>query len=420
MLVLGAGFGGLATARALSSTRVRVTLVDRHNYHAFLPLLYQVATAGLEPQDIAFPVRAILRRVPNALFRMAEVTGGDLAAHTLETSAGDRLEYDFLVVAAGSETETYGLSGVGGHAHFLHSIDDARAFRNHTLRVLEGADWAGDAAERARRLTFVVVGGGPTGLEIAGALAELRRHVIPRDYPGIAPEDVRIVLVEAGDALLPAFSPRLRTCALEHARALGVEVRLQTAVSAVHEDRVELAGGTRIWTRTVMWAAGVRGAGLAEKLGLGPGPARRVAVTPKLQLPGRPEVYVIGDLAVVEGQAPLPLLAPVAIQQGRLVARNIRATLAEAPLQAFRYRDQGLGATIGRRRAVGRFLGLEFSGFLAWLGWLVIHLVKLMGFRNRLVVLVNWAYNYFTYDRGVRSIVGAAGTNRPTSRGDPE
>jgi NADH dehydrogenase len=409
VIVIGAGFGGLAVARALSRAPVRVTIVDRHNYHAFLPLLYQVATAGLEPQDIAFPVRGILRRFPNAVYRMGEIVRADLSAHALETATGERFVYDILVVAAGSRTETFGIPGVERSAYFLHTVDEARAFRNHVLRVLERADWTREPQERQRLLTFVVVGGGPTGVEIAGALGEFRRHVIPRDYPGIDPADVNVVLVEAGKALLGGMPEGLRVRALELVQALGVEVRIGTAVQRLHPDRVELGDGTRISTGTVLWAAGVRGATLGERLGLPTEPDGRVRVGPTLQVDDHPKVYVIGDLACVEDGASLPQIAPVAIQQGQLAARNIQRVLAGRPLETFRYRSQGQLATIGRRRAVAHVYGTEFSGFVAWVVWLTVHLIKLMGFRNRLVVFVNWVYNYFTYDRGVRSIVGAAG-----------
>ncbi len=385
---------------------MRVTVLDRHNYHAFLPLLYQVATAGLEPQDIAYPIRGILRSVPNAVYRMAEVVGGDPSAHYVETREGERLEYDFLVLAAGSRTDGFGLPGVETHAYPLHSVDEARAFRNHVLRVLEAADWTPDLEERRRRLTFVVVGAGPTGLETAGALGELRRHVVPRDYPGIDPEDLRIVLVEAGDTVMPALSPRLQARALRDVRALGVEVKLNSSVREVREDRIELADGTSIPTSTVLWAAGIRGALIGEKLGLPVTRSGRVRVGPTLQVPGHPDIYAIGDLASVDGDEMLPNLAPVAIQQGKLAGLNLGRALSDEPPGVFLYRDRGDLATIGRSRAVGRIFGVEVSGFVAWWVWLLLHLIQLMGFRNRGVVLVNWVYNYLTYDRGPRSIVG--------------
>jgi NADH dehydrogenase len=405
--IVGAGFGGLAAARRLARARCRVTVIDRHNYPLFLPLLYQVATAGLEPQDIAFPVRAILRRLPNAVFRLARISGGDLTERYLETDEGERIAYDYLILAAGSRTETYGIPGASEHAFELHSIDEARAFRNHVLRTLERADWTHDPQELERLLRFAVVGGGPTGLEVAGQLAEFRRHVIPRDYPGIDPDDVAVVLIEAGDGLLRGMPRVLRDKPCRHARDLGVEVRLGTAVRRVERGAVELSDGASLPTATVLWAAGVRGAPLAEKLGLARGQAGRISVGESLCVPGRAEVYAIGDIALVEGAEQLPQVAPVAIQQGDLAARNIARSLEGREPEPFRYRDQGQLATIGRARAVASLWGLNFSGVLAWWLWLVVHLMKLVGARNRAVVLVNWAYSYFTYDRGVRSIVGA-------------
>jgi NADH dehydrogenase len=373
-----------------------------------MPLLYQVATAGLEPQDIAHPVRSILRRTPNASFRLSEIVGGDLEERMLETSAGEQIPFDLLVLAPGSETETYAIPGVSENAYRLHSIDEARAYRNHVLRMLERADWVEDAAERERLLTFVVVGGGPTGLETAGALAEMRRHLIPRDYPAVDQANVRVILVEAKPRILDGMADPLPERALRSAGELGIEVRRDVSVERVLPDRVELADGGTIPTHTVLWAAGVRGARLAALLGLAEGRAGRVPVRSTLQLHRHPHVYVIGDLAHVEGAESLPQLAPVAQQQGRLVARNIRAGFAGRPGAPFRYRDRGRLATIGRSRAVADLFGLKLSGVLAWWFWLVFHLLTLVGFRNRAVVLVNWAYSYFTYDRGARAIVGGA------------
>ena len=413
LIIVGAGFGGLATARALRKADVRVTVVDQHNYHTFLPLLYQVATAGLEPQDIAHPVRAILRRYPNADFRLGEVVGANLTEEVLELASGERLGYDFLVLASGSETETFDLPGASEHAFGLHSVDEARAFRNRVLRVLERADWAQDPVERERLLTFVVVGGGPTGVEIAGALAEFRKHVVPRDYPRIDSQDVRVVLLEGSDSLLRGMSESLREKALRSARGLGIDVRLNAMVERIAPDRVELRDSAPIPTRSVLWAAGVRGVSLSEGLGLAHGRSGRICVEPTLQPAEHPRVFVIGDLALVEGAEDLPQTAPVAKQQGRWAAQNILRILAAKEPLPFRYRNAGQLATIGRSRAVAEIFGFRFSGFLAWWVWLLAHLIFLVGFRNRAVVLVNWAYSYFTYDRGVRSIVGSDETERP-------
>ena len=413
LIIVGAGFGGLATARALRKADVRVTVVDQHNYHTFLPLLYQVATAGLEPQDIAHPVRAILRRYPNADFRLGEVVGANLTEAVLELASGEQLGYDFLVLASGSETETFDLPGASEHAFGLHSVDEARAFRNRVLRVLERADWVQDPVERERLLTFVVVGGGPTGVEIAGALAELRKHVVPRDYPRIDSQDVRGVLLEGSDSLLRGMSESLREKALHSARGLGIDVRLNAMVERIAPDRVELRDSAAIPTRSVLLAAGVRGVSLSEGLGLAHGRSGRIRVGPTLQPAEHTRVFVIGDLALVEGAEELPQTAPVAKQQGRWAAQNILRILAEKEPLSFRYRNAGQLATIGRSRAVAEIFGFRFSGSLAWWVWLLAHLIFLVGFRNRAVVLVNWAYSYFTYDRGARSIVGSDETERP-------
>jgi NADH dehydrogenase len=407
VVIVGAGFGGLRVARALARAPVAVTVVDQHNYHCFLPLLYQVATAGLEPQDIAYPIRAILRRYRNVAFRMARVARADLAGRTLITERGERIGYDHLVVAAGSVTHDFGNPGVAAHAFGLHDIDDARAIRNHVLRLLERAEAMADGPERAALLTLVVVGGGPTGVELAGALAEFRRHVVPRDYRHVRADDLRVLLLEGTDRILGALPERLRQAALSDLAALGVDVRLGTLVGTLDAGAVTLADGARLATHTVIWAAGVKGPPLAAALGLPPGRGGRIAVGATLAVAGHPEVQAIGDVALVAGAEQLPQVAQVAMQQGEHAARNVVRALAGEPPLPFAYRDKGTMATIGRSRAVCHLRGLDLRGRLAWWAWLVVHIVMLIGFRNRLVVLVNWAWNYVTYDRGVRAIVGA-------------
>jgi NADH dehydrogenase len=405
VVVIGAGFGGLAAARALGDAAADVLVVDRENYHAFLPLLYQVATSGLSAQDVTHPVRSILRPLPNARFRMGEVAGIDLAERAIATTDGCRIAYDALVVAAGSRTEYYGNGGAAAVGFPLHHVEDAMALRNHVLLCLERAAQAEDPAEREALLGFVVVGGGPTGVELAGMLAEMRRHVLPRDFPGLAAA-MRVTLIEGRDRLLGAFPEPLTGRALEQVRELGVEVRLGALVEAVDAGGVRLRGGEQLRARTVAWAAGIRGAALGERLGVPLGRGGRVPVQPTLQLYGHPDVYVIGDLALVEGQEALPQVAQVALQQGQCAAENVvRARLGRAP-RAFAYRDPGSMATIGRNRAVAWVFGLRLAGRLAWWMWLVAHIVFLAGFRNRVVVFVNWVYAYFTYDLGLRSIVG--------------
>lgn len=405
VVIVGAGFGGLAATRALADTAVDVLVIDRQNYHAFLPLLYQVATSGLSAQDMTHPVRSILRSIPNARFRMGAVEAIDPAARTVTTDGGARIPYDFLLIAAGSETEHFGNQSVEQWAFGLHHVDDAIALRNHVLTCLERAAESEDANQRETLLGFVLVGGGPTGVELAGMLAELRRHVVPRDFPGLAAA-MRVVLLEGRDRLLGAFPEPLTRRALEQVRELGVEVRLDTLVASVDESGVTLASGERLSAATVVWAAGIRGASLGARLGVPLGRGGRVPVEPTLALAGRPELFAIGDCALVRGDEALPQVAQVAMQQGRCVARNVqRALLGEPPLP-FRYRDPGTMATIGRDRAVAALFGVRLSGRLAWLLWLVAHVVFLAGFRNRVVVFINWIYAYFTYDLGLRSIVG--------------
>lgn len=405
VVVIGAGFGGLAVARALADTAVDVQIVDRENYHAFLPLLYQVATSGLSAQDVTHPVRSILRSIPNARFRLGEVVAIDTAARRIETADGERLPWDVLVLAGGSATEYFGNASVERLAFGLRHVEDAIELRNHVLRCLERASQTDDANEREALLGFVLVGGGPTGVELAGMLAELRRHVVPRDFPGLA-ASMRVVLVEGRDRLLAAFPEILCRRALEQIRELGVEVRLTTLVEEVDADGVRFSSGESLRARTVVWAAGVRGAAIGAELGVPLGRGGRVLVEPTLDAVGAPGVHAIGDLALVRGMESLPQVAQVAIQQGQRVAANVERALCGAPPLPFAYRDLGSMATIGRNRAVAQVFGVRIAGRLAWLLWLVVHILFLAGFRNRAVVFVNWIYHYFSYDLGLRSIVG--------------
>ena len=407
VVVLGAGFAGLRAVRRLARAGTRVLWVDGRNYHCFLPLLYQVATAGLEPQEIAYPARSILRRLPSAEFRLAHVVGGDPVGRTLLTAGGDRLAYDYLIVATGGAAEDFGVPGARDAAFRLYDLEDARLLRNHVLRALERAEALEDAAARAPLLTFVIVGGGPTGVEMAGALAEFRRHVVPRDYRHFHPGAVRIVLLEAGPELLPPFTPRLRERARRDLVERDVEVRTGAKVTRIRKDCVELASGETIAARTTIWAAGIRAAAVSTYLGLPTGRSGRVRVDPTLHVPGYAHVFAAGDVALVDGAERLPQVAQVAIQQGEHAADNVLRSLRGEPPLPFRYRDKGSMATIGRSRAVAMIGRVQVAGHLAWLLWLVVHLVMLIGFRNRLVVLVNWAWNYLTYDFGLRAIIGA-------------
>jgi len=407
VVVLGAGFAGLRAVRRLGHARVATLWVDARNYHCFLPLLYQVATAGLEPQDIAYPARSILRRLPVVDFQLARVVGADPGAQRLRTTTGEHIPYSHLIVATGGAAEDFGIPGARDATFRLYDLEDARALRNHVLRICECATTEVRATERAALLTFVIVGGGATGVETAGALAEFRRHVVPRDYRAFEASAMRIVLVEAGPELLPPFPPVLRARARRDLEAFGVEVRTGTRVSRITPVGVELAGGAHIPTHTAIWAAGIRAAPVAAGLRSPTGRSGRLLVEPTLQIPGQPRVFAAGDVALVAGQERLPQVAQVAIQQGEHAAENVLRVLRGEGLLDFQYRDKGALATIGRSRAVAAIRGLEFAGRPAWWVWLVIHLVMLIGFRNRLVVLVNWAWNYFTYDRGLRAIVGA-------------
>ena len=404
VVVVGAGFGGLRVARALRRAPVQVVLLDRNNYHLFQPLLYQVATAGLEPEEIAKPARAILRGQKNGDFRMVVVTRVDFAAKRLETSAGP-IAYDFLVLAPGGETNFFGLESMQRHGLGLKDIPDAIEIRNHVLTCFEQAMLEPDAERRRALLTFIVVGGGPTGVEMAGALSELIRLVLVKDYPRLNIKDVRVLLLEATDKLLAAMPERLREAAGKTLWRKYVEVRFGASVADYDGDRIRLNSGEVIPAQTVIWAAGVRASSLNGTLGLPTGRQGRIPVEPTLQVTGHPEVFIIGDAAYREENGePLPMVAPVAIQMGQSVARNIKRQLRGQPLEPFRYRDQGTLATIGRNAAVANVFGVQASGFIAWVMWLGIHIIQLIGFRNKLFVLINWAWDYFFYERAARLI----------------
>jgi len=404
VVVVGAGFGGLRAARALRRAPVQVVLVDRNNYHLFQPLLYQVATAGLEPEEIAKPARAILRGQKNFDFRMVEVTRVDLAAQRLETSAGP-MNYDFLVLAPGGESNFFGLESMQRHGLGLKDIPDAVAIRNHVLTCFEQAMLEPDAERRRALLTFIVVGGGPTGVEMAGALSELIRLVLVKDYPRLNIKDVRILLLEATDTLLAALPKRLREAAGKTLWRKYVEVRFGASVADYDGQRIQLKSGEVIPALTVIWAAGVRASSLNATLGLPAARQGRIPVEPTLQVTGHPDVFIIGDAAYREQDGePLPMVAPVAIQMGKSVAGNIARQLRGQPLRPIHYRDQGTLATIGRNAAVANVFGVKLSGFPAWVIWLVIHIIQLIGFRNKLLVLINWAWDYLFYERAARLI----------------
>jgi NADH dehydrogenase len=406
VVVVGAGFGGMWVARGLSNRPVDVTLVDRNNYHTFFPLLYQVAAAELGPTDIAHPVRSIFRRARNIDVRMAELTGLDLDGRRVLTDHGP-ISYDYLVVAIGSESSFFGVEGAAEHAFPLRWMDDAVPLRHHVLSRFEAAAASSDPERRARQLTFAVVGGGPTGVEYAGALSELVFGPLLKDFPGIAAGEVRIELIEASGALLRGMPPKLARYAKSRLERRRVSVRLSCAVQGVDAEGIRLAGGGRLSTDTVVWTAGIQGDPRAARWGLPVGRGGRVPVTERLNVDGRAEVFVIGDLAYREDPSgePLPQVAQVAIQQGRLTATNILSLVAGKEASPFRYRDPGMLAVIGRNAAAAHVFGLAFTGWTAWLLWLGIHISWLVGFRNRALVLLNWAWNYVFFRRAVRLIL---------------
>ncbi len=404
VVIVGAGFGGLWAARGLAHSGAAVTLIDRNNYHTFLPLLYQVAASELSPADIAFPIRSILRQLPNVQFMLAEVESIDLEARIVRTTVGD-VPYDFLVLATGSTSHFFGIPGAAEHAFALKTLADATNLRNHLLSRFERAAQEPDPHRREQILTFAIVGGGPTGVEFAGALAELIRGPLCKDYATLDLREVHIILLEALDRLLAALPPRLGTFALKRLEQMGVQVRLRAPVAAISSEAVRLKDGTTIPTETVIWTAGVRGAA-DPRWGLTATRNGQIAVRPTLEVPDYPRVYIVGDLARVEQDGrPLPMLAPVAIQAGAAVAQNIIRQLQAQPPQPFSYHDRGTMTTIGRNAAVAYIWGRTFTGFLAWLIWLSVHIYNLVGFRNRLIVLINWAWDYLFFERGVRLIL---------------
>jgi NADH:ubiquinone reductase (H+-translocating) len=404
VVIIGGGFGGIHAAKALRKAPVEVVIVDRANYHLFTPLLYQVATASLSPADVSQPIRYILAHQRNVKVLLGEVTGIDLAHKKVELSRGS-IQYDSLVVAAGSKTHYFGNDRWSTLAPPLKTIDDAQAIRDRILGAYERAEWTTDEEERRRLLTFVVVGGGPTGVELAGALAEMAHRTLAKDFRNVDSRDARVVLVEGMDRVLGTFPAPLPVAAREQLEDLGVEVRLDARVTGVDAVGVDL-GSDRIEAGTILWAAGVTASELGHAVGAPVDRGGRVFVEPDLTVPGRSEVYVIGDLmSYAHGlDAPLAGVAQVAMQSGACAGRNIAHTLAGEPRETFRYVDLGIMATIGRTHAVSLIRGWKTRGALAWWLWLVVHLVQLVGFRNRLVVLVQWAWSYITFERSTRII----------------
>ena len=407
VVIAGAGFAGLTCARGLKNAPVDVLLVDRNNYHLFTPLLYQVASALLDPGEVARPVRELIRPLGNADFRQAQVTGVDFERRVLKTDRGE-LPYDYLVLATGSQSDFFGNSSLAKHAMGLKKMEEGLALRNRVLSRVEETQWIGDPERRRNLLTFAIVGGGPTGVEMAGALSELIRHVLKKDYPNLDLAEVRVLLLEAGDSLLATFDPSLREAALRSLQRKGVEVMLKARVADVTGHSIRLASGEEISVGTVVWTAGVRASEVGTLLGVELVRQARVPVDATLQLPGHPVVFVIGDLAgAVDSGTPLPMLIPVAMQEGRRVAATIGDMVRNGGASAFVYKDPGTMATIGRNSAVAQLGRVKLSGFPGWVMWLTVHLVNVVSFRSRILVLINWAWDYLFYDRPVRLILRA-------------
>lgn len=422
IVIIGCGFGGLAATRNLASPAVRITLIDRSNHHLFQPLLYQVATAGLSAPAIAAPIRHILARQRNVTTLMGSVSTVDTARRTVRLEDGSEIAYDYLVVAPGSTHSYFGRDDWARVAPGLKTLGDAFEIRRRILLSFERAECQLDAAERAPWLTFIVIGGGATGVEMAGTLAEIARHTLRGEFRRFDSRQARIVLLEGSDRVLPPYPPDLSEKARKQLIALGVEVRTGCRVTAIDEDGVTYTTSTgeeRLRSKTVVWSAGVAGSPLGKTLGVPVDRAGRVIVSPDLSLPDHPEVFVIGDLAAATSDGkPVPGVSPAAKQMGRTAAANILCRIKGMPTRAFRYRDYGSLATIGRKSAVAQVGNIKFSGFPAWLFWLFVHIYFLIGFRSRLMVMTDWAWAYFTFARNARIVVapGDEPAHRPEDR----
>lgn len=407
VVIVGGGFAGLWAARALAGAPVRITLIDRQNHHLFQPLLYQVATAGLSSPDIAAPLRHILRRQANVEVRLAEVTDIDVTAHRVWLGTDESLEFHYLLLATGATHAYFGHEEWARHAPGLKTLDDALRLRRQLLLAFERAEAEVDPQRRAAWLSFAIVGGGPTGVELAGTLAEIARHTLKNEFRNIDPSHARIRLIEAGPRILSSFPADLSSAAQRQLERLGVEVSTGSAVTDINELGYRI-GDEFVASRTVVWAAGVAASPLGRTLGVPLDRAGRVRVCADLSVPGHPEILVAGDLAAVEHHgSPVPGVAPAAKQMGRHVAVAIMARISSRPSSPFGYRDYGNLATIGRMAAIVHFGRLKLSGLLAWWFWLAAHVFFLIGFRNRLVVLLNWAWAYWSYQRGARIILGS-------------
>lgn len=414
VVIVGGGFAGINLAKALKRAPVQVVLLDRNNYHLFQPLLYQVATAGLEPDSIAFPLRGIFKHQKNFLFRMAEVKNVNAAENVLITNIGD-IKYNYLVIATGSNTNFFGNKLIEEHAIGMKSLIEAVQIRNYVLKQFEECLLLQNEAEVRPKLNFVMVGGGPTGVELAGAFAELRKYILPKDYPELPLHLMNIYLIEAGPRVLAGMTEASSRKTFESLEHIGVKVMTNVAVKDYDGLNLLLSNGETIQTQSLLWSAGVKGvpiAGLPEGEVL---PNGRVNVNEFNLVKGTNNIYAIGDIALMvnDDRFPkgYPMVAQVAMQQGKQLGKNIQAALKGYGQQPFKYKDLGSMATIGRNRAVAEFAGIRLSGYLAWIAWMVVHLLNLLGFRNKLVVFINWFYRYFTYDRGTRIIIKRGAAN---------
>lgn len=414
IVIVGGGFGGVNLAKNLKNLPVQVVLLDRNNYHLFQPLLYQVSTAGLEPDSIAFPLRAIFRKQKNLVFRMAEVTGIRPEENILETGIGE-IRYDHLIFATGSNTNFFGNKGIESNAIGMKSLIEAVQIRNYVVKQFEESLLMTNTDDIKAKLNFVMVGGGPTGVELAGAFAELRKYIMPKDYPDIPQDMMNVYLIEASPRVLNSFSEETSRKTLASLQELGVRVMTNTGVKEYDGKTITLSTGEQIHTQSLLWAAGVKGIpvkGIPADIIL---PNGRILVNDLNQVKGFTNVYAIGDIAQMTNDPKFPkgypMVAQVAIQQGVNVAHNIGLQLKSQPMKGFTYKDLGSMATIGRNRAVAEFYGMKLSGYFAWLVWMVVHLMTLMGFRNKLVVFINWFYRYFTFERGTRIIIKRGAAN---------
>ncbi|GEP90070.1 NADH dehydrogenase [Chitinophaga terrae (ex Kim and Jung 2007)] len=414
IVIVGGGFGGVNLAKHLKDLPVQVVLLDRNNYHLFQPLLYQVSTAGLEPDSIAFPLRAIFRKQKNLEFRMAEVTGIRPEENILETGIGE-IHYDHLIFATGSNTNFFGNKGIEANAIGMKSLIEAVQIRNYVVKQFEESLLMSNPDDVRAKLNFVMVGGGPTGVELAGAFAELRKYIMPKDYPSIPQDMMNVYLIEASPRVLNSFSEETSRKTLAALQDLGVRVMTGTGVKEYDGKVITLSTGEQIATQSLLWAAGVRGIpvkGIPQDIIL---PNGRILVNEFNQVKGFTNVYAIGDIAQMTNDPKFPkgypMVAQVAIQQGVNLAANLKLQMKNKPMKGFTYKDLGSMATIGRNRAVAEFAGMKLSGYFAWIVWMIVHLMSLMGFRNKLVVFINWFYRYFTFERGTRIIIKRGAAN---------